>query len=89
VPVPDPIPDRSGEILGELNGKPATIVTKLSGRSELAPTAEHCAHVGAMLARMHLAGRDFTLEQANLRSLPWWREAAPAVLPFLSDAERA
>lgn len=89
VPVPDPIPDCTGEILGELNGKPATIVTKLSGRSELAPTAEHCAHVGAMLARMHLAGRDFTLEQANLRSLPWWREAAPSVLPFLSDAERA
>ncbi len=83
------MPDRAGEILGELNGKPATIVTKLAGRSELAPTPEHCAHVGAMLARMHLAGRDYTLEQANLRSLPWWREAAPEVLPFLSDAERA
>lgn len=88
VPVPDPIPARDGSILGELNGKPATIVTKLSGRSELAPSPEHCGHVGAMLARMHLAGRDYPLEQANLRSLPWWRYAALAVLPFLSTAER-
>ncbi|GAB3627067.1 serine kinase [Pandoraea terrae] len=89
VPVPDPVPDRDDAILGELNGKPAAIVTKLSGRSQLAPNAEHCAQVGAMLARMHLAGRDFPLHQPNLRSLPWWREAAPAVHDFLSAPERA
>ena len=40
-----------------------------------------------MLAKMHLAGRDFPLQQPNLRGIDWWHEAVPAVLPFLSPAE--
>lgn len=41
-----------------------------------------------MLARMHLAGRDFAPNLPNLRSLPWWQETAPHVSPFLSEAQR-
>jgi homoserine kinase type II len=41
-----------------------------------------------MLARMHLAGRDFPMDQPNLRGLSWWNETAPAVLGFL-DAPQA
>jgi homoserine kinase type II len=41
-----------------------------------------------MLARMHLAGRDYPRHQPNLRSLPWWQETVPTVLPFLSGAQR-
>lgn len=89
IPVPDPVPDRRGEILGELCGKPATVVTKLKGHSHLAPDAAHCAQVGAMLARMHLAGCDYAHHQPNLRSLPWWRETAPTVLPFLPPEAHA
>jgi homoserine kinase type II len=37
---------------------------------------------------MHLAGRDFTMTQANRRGLAWWDATVPVVLPFL-DAERA
>jgi homoserine kinase type II len=37
---------------------------------------------------MHLAGRDYLRYQPNLRSLPWWQETVPAVLPFLSGAQR-
>jgi homoserine kinase type II len=43
--------------------------------------------VGATLARMHLAGRDYARAQPNLRSLPWWNETTPVVLPFLNDAQ--
>ncbi|WP_017773292.1 homoserine kinase [Paraburkholderia kururiensis] len=88
VPVPDPMPRADGSLFGMLNGKPAAIVTKLEGSAELAPREEHCIEVGQMLARMHLAGRDFSREQPNLRSLPWWRETVPAVLPFVTDAQR-
>jgi len=41
-----------------------------------------------MLARMHLAGRDFSMHQPNLRGLSWWNETAPAVMGFL-DAPQA
>ena len=89
VPVPDPMPRRDGSLSGELNGKPATIVTKLEGAPELSPTPAHCIEVGQMLARLHLAGRDFPQHQHNLRSLSWWQANAPAVVPFLSDDQRA
>jgi homoserine kinase type II len=88
VPVPDPMPRDDGALFGMLNGKPATIVTKLDGAPELAPRAAHCVEVGQMLARMHLAGRDFAHQQPNLRSLSWWQETVPGIVPFLTDAQR-
>ncbi|MDR5856921.1 homoserine kinase [Caballeronia sp. LZ062] len=88
VPVPDPMPRCDGSLFGMLRGKPAAIVTKLEGAPELAPTPAHCIEVGNMLARMHLAGRDFTRHQPNLRSLPWWQENVPAIVEFLSDSQR-
>lgn len=88
VPVPEPHADAAGEILFTVAGKPAAIVDRLHGGHQLAPDAFHCEQVGATLARMHLAGRDFPLHQPNLRGLPWWREVAPQLLPFL-DADQA
>ncbi len=88
VPVPDPMPRADGSLFGLLQGKPATIVTKLDGAPELKPGIEHCAEVGQMLARLHLAGRDFSMDQPNLRSLGWWQETVPTVLPFLVGEQR-
>lgn len=87
IPVPAPAADSQGEILHTLAGKPAAVVTKLRGRSELAPGVHHCTAVGGTLARMHLAGRDFALSQPNLRGLSWWNETVPVVLPHLSPAQ--
>ena len=89
IPVPDPAADRSGDILHTVAGKPAALVNKLEGAHELAPTADHCAQVGAMLARMHLAGRDYNRRQPNLRGLAWWNETVPVVLPFVTEAQGA
>ncbi|HTH76781.1 MAG TPA: homoserine kinase [Trinickia sp.] len=88
VPVPDPVRRDDGALFGLLHGKPAAIVTKLPGAAELAPGSEHCAEVGQMLARMHLAGRDFGPYLPNLRSLAWWQETVPQVLPFLTEPQR-
>lgn len=87
--VPAPIPGRDGEILRTLKDKPATLVTRLRGSSQLSPNAEQCAEVGDMLARMHLAGRGYARQQPNLRSLPWWRATEAEILPFLDDDRRA
>ncbi|MGE4239751.1 homoserine kinase [Ramlibacter sp.] len=87
IPVPDPAADKYGEILHQVCGKPAAVVNRLPGHSELAPTAAHCASVGEMLARMHLAARDYNRTQPNLRGLPWWNETVPVVLPYLESAQ--
>ncbi len=87
IPVPDPQADAAGEILHTVQGKPAAVVNKLRGGHQLAPDLFHCEQVGAMLARMHLAGRDYALSQPNLRGLPWWTETVPVVLPFLAPEQ--
>ena len=88
IPVPDPRANKAGDILHTVCGKPAAVVNRLAGRSQLAPEAVHCAAVGGMLARMHLAGRDYDRQQPNLRGLPWWNETVPVVLPHI-DPEQA
>ena len=89
IPVPDPAASASGEILHRLKGKPAAVVGKLRGHSELQPEAAHCAAVGDMLARMHLAGLDYPRAQSNLRGLPWWNLTVPSVLPHITPEQRA
>lgn len=88
VPVPAPQPDASGEILHALNGKPASVVTRLEGRNQLSPEAADCAQVGAMLARMHQAAGDYPVQQPNLRGLTWWTETVPVVRPYLDEQRR-
>ena len=89
IAVPDPATNRDGDVLHQLAGKPAAVVNRLRGKSELQPQASHCARVGKTLARMHLAGRDYAMTQANLRALPWWNETVPVVLPFLAPEQAA
>lgn len=89
IPVPDPAANADGDVLHTLNGKPAAVVNLLRGKSELSPLPVHCAMVGDMLARMHLAGRDFSMHQPSLRGLAWWNETAPVVLPFVTPIQAA
>jgi homoserine kinase type II len=70
---PLPVHDRQGRALGTLAGRPAAIVTFLSGMSVRRPRTEHCHAVGAAMARMHLAAADFTMRRANALSVKGWR----------------
>ena len=70
---PQPVHDRQGQSLGRLAGRPATIVTFLKGVWVKRPTAAHCGQVGAALAEMHEAGRDFTIRRENALSVTDWR----------------
>jgi homoserine kinase type II len=88
IPVPDPAPSADGDILHKLKGKPAAVVNRLRGSSELAPGTMHCARVGEMLARMHIAGLDYPNRQPNLRGLPWWNSTLSDVLPHVTQAQR-
>ena len=87
IPCPAPIADLADRYLSELNGKPAALVTRLTGESIEHPGLAHCAALGALLARMHLAGRSFAGYLENPRGPKWWRLAAREVRPLL-DGER-
>ena len=70
---PQPVTNKSGEALGSLCGRPAAIITFLEGIWPRKPNAVHCAGVGDVLAKMHLAGRDFAMSRANALSVSGWR----------------
>jgi len=96
VTCPQPVRNRAGSALGQLAGRPATIVTFLDGLWIRRPGVRHCGEVGEALARMHLAGADFPLKRTNALSLEGWRslfEAAEAradeIAPHLSEETAA
>jgi homoserine kinase type II len=87
VECPAPEPDRTGAMFSLLNGKPASLVTHLSGSPVLEPTAGHCAAVGAVLGRLHVASATYRARLTNRRGPAWWRQAARAVRPYLDAGQ--
>lgn len=88
IPCPCPVANRRNQFLGKLNGKPACIVSRLSGKSITAPNIAQCAAIGAMLGQMHIAGQSFSQIMPNPRGAAWRTATAPQVRPFL-DTEQA
>lgn len=76
IPCPAPLADLQNRFFSELNGKPAALVTRLAGHSVEQPDERHCAAIGSLLARMHLAGRSYDGYLENPRGIQWWRSAA-------------
>jgi homoserine kinase type II len=70
---PQPVKNRQGGMLGRLAERPAAIVTFLDGLWIRRPSASHCAAVGEVLARLHLAGADFSAKRANALGIDSWR----------------
>ena len=83
IPCPAPVSDLGDRYLSNLNGKPATLVTRLSGVSLDNPGPADCAELGALLARMHLAGRSYGGYLDNPRGPKWRRRAAGELRGFL------
>ena len=89
IPCPAPVANRQNQFLGMLNGKPACIVSRLSGKSTTAPGLVQCAALGAMLGQMHIAGLSFTQIMPNARGGSWRAATAPQVRPFVSVRQAA
>ena len=87
VEVPAPAPDRTGALFSVLNGRPAGLVARIEGVPITAPTDASCAAVGDALARMHVAAQRYRARLTNRRGPAWWRQAARAVRPFVTDAQ--
>ena len=87
IPCPSPVANRHNQFLGELHGKPACIVSRLTGKSLTHPTASNCAAVGAMLGQLHEAGLGFEEPMENPRDATWRAYTAKQVLPFLNTQD--
>ena len=89
---PTPIHGQDGVALRTLSGRPAAIVSFLSGIWPRKVTPQHCAKLGAAMARLHLTGADFQGHRDNKMSVSGWeklvavtRDRANDVVPGLSN----
>ncbi|MCZ7860139.1 homoserine kinase [Agrobacterium salinitolerans] len=70
---PLPLPRKDGELLGELSGRPAALISFLEGMWLRKPEAKHCREVGKALAAMHLASEGFEIKRPNALSVEGWK----------------
>jgi homoserine kinase type II len=76
---PTPVHDREGRVLQTVAGRPAAIVTFLSGYSLRRPVAAHCRELGSALATLHEAGLTFPLQRENALSIAGWEKLFAAI----------
>lgn len=89
VDCPVPMARDDGDWLGELNGKPAVIVSKLAGKPVANPDTARCHAAGALLARVHVAGVTYDGALENWRGREWRESFAAKVRARLSAPENA
>jgi len=73
VTCPLPIQTKSGEVLQTLCDRPAAMFSFLKGLSPRRITKAHCAGVGATMAKLHLAGSDYSQSRENTLGVKDWR----------------
>ena len=84
---PEPQVGVDGSLWAPLNGKPATLATRLPGRQLDQPGPGHCAALGRLLARMHEAAVSYLGRvPPNPRGLAWWPRAEAEVKADLAPA---
>lgn len=73
VACPEPVKSVDGEVLGELSGRPAAVVTFLNGMWPRRIQPFHAAEVGRALAEMHVAALDYPRTRPNALGVDSWR----------------
>lgn len=76
VACPVPIRGRDGEALRTVSGRPAAIISFLRGMWPRRITAEHCAELGTVMAKLHNAGLTYPGRRPNSLSVDGWRQLA-------------
>lgn len=89
LPCPQPVPNRTGLLLGALCGKPALLTPRLPGASQRKPGPNHCRAIGAVLAAVHVNSPQLPAMPANAYGLAWQGHTAELLQPHLdSDSAR-
>jgi homoserine kinase type II len=72
LPVPPAVPDRAGQVLHELAGRPACLIQFLSGVSVSHPKPAQARAAAEAMGRMHHAAADFPLDRVNSMGVEAW-----------------
>lgn len=89
IPCPQPLADAQGKRWHLLAGKPAALLSCLSGRDIEQASPAHCQQLGQQLAALHLAGRDFPQPLLHACDAAWRQSFGHALLPLLQANEAA
>jgi homoserine kinase type II len=81
IPCPTPVHGRDKQALRILCGRPAAIVTFLSGMWPKKVTPAHTAELGRAIAELHIAGTNFDMRRHNDLSIAGWRPLFKKVQP--------
>ena len=85
VQCPVPLKGRDGEALRMLCGRPAAVISFLSGMWPRRTTVEHCAELGKALAGLHQAGMSYPQTRANSLSVQGWQELFARIAPQAAE----
>lgn len=79
---PQPIKNRTGQVLGTLSERPACLVSFLKGTEAHDLLPFHCEAAGNILAQIHLLGKNFPFQRKNPLSLEGWNHLAQLINTF-------
>lgn len=87
VACPAPVADHTDNFCSKLAGKPACLVSCLSGGDVDSPSAAQCQALGQMLAAMHQAGATFPERMKNPRGPAWWSATAADMYQHMDEPD--
>jgi homoserine kinase type II len=87
IPTALPQADSTGCLLGELCGKPAALVSRLSGSTLTFPTLKQCQIMAQTLAKFHNAGQAFPNYRANDRAIDWAEKTFQLIQAHLTPSQ--
>jgi homoserine kinase type II len=99
LPVPFSVADRHGSALHRLKNRPALLQPRLPGEHPSQPSPLQCAALGELVARMHQATTQSSLQRDNDRGPRWvlqqagklavsdWKNETPWLLPVLTELQ--
>lgn len=88
-PCPQPIPDRQGRLSRPLAGKPAALLSRLSGHMPDQPGPNHCLQVGKALGQFHQLTQSLEHCPIHGRNAAWRQDAAQSLIGHLGNEDQA
>ena len=87
VTCPEPMRMDDGEMISQVNGKPAIIVSRLPGAPDPKPGEHACREAGRLLAAIHVAAVEYDASLDNARGRAWRESFAEALAPRIPRAD--